>query len=329
MLFLPVRALPRPGRVEPGRPRRARTASAFDSYATAPAPGIPHPPFITNPNWDALRAAPGLLRSSDVVVASFPKTGTTLTEQVVLALLAGGDGAKLDPSSQNEWSDARGHGKYWVEKVAAVPGAGDGTGGELRMPLAKFASLPAPRVVKTHAPAEIFLGTDVATGALVPGLRIVYVTRDARDACVSAYYHAASPFKLGWPFAAWAKAWASGLFEHGTIWDHRRGWRARARESPDQVLWLRYEDVLADPEREIARVAAFVGVDATPELMHKVNALSNFDAMKRKAGKMAYFYRKGSAGDAKGHFDETLGAEFLAIEAREAASGGGLRGELE
>ena len=220
-------------------------------------------------------------------------------------------------------------GKYWVEKVAAVPGAGDGRGGELRMPLAKFASLPAPRVVKTHAPSEVFLGTDVATGALVPGLRIVYVTRDARDACVSAYYHAASPFKLGWPFAAWAKAWASGLFEHGTIWDHRRGWRARARESPDQVLWLRYEDVLADPEREISRVAAFVGVDATPELMHKVNALSNFDAMKQKAGKMAYFYRKGSAGDAKGHFDETLGAEFLAIEAREAASGGGLRGELE
>ena len=101
------------------------------------------------------------------------------------------------------------------------------------------------------------------------------------------------------------------------------------REAPDQVLWLRYEEVLADPEREIARVAAFVGVDATPELMQKVNALSNFDAMKQKAGKMAYFYRKGSAGDAKGHFDETLGAEFLAIEAREAASGGGMRGELE
>ena len=112
----PVRALPRPGRVEPGRPRRARTASACYSYATAPAPGIPHPPFITNPNWDALRAAPDLLRPSDVVIASFPKTGTTLTEQVVLALLAGGDGAKLDPSSQNEWSDARGHGKYQGSK---------------------------------------------------------------------------------------------------------------------------------------------------------------------------------------------------------------------
>ncbi|KAH8070489.1 hypothetical protein JL721_4879 [Aureococcus anophagefferens] len=240
--------------------------------------------------------------------------------------------SKADPSVRFRGPDASNRGvhgalaprKCWVEKVAAVPGAGDGRGGELRMPLAKFASLPAPRVVKTHAPSAIFLGTDVTTGALVPGLRIIYVTRDARDACVSAYYHAASPFKLGWPFAAWAKAWASGLFEHGTIWDHRRGWRARARESPDQVLWLRYEDVLADPEREIARVAAFVGVDATPELMHKVNALSNFDAMKQKAGKKAYFTARAARGR-QGPLRRHAGAA-LAIEAREAASGGGLRG---
>ena len=286
--------------------------------------GIPHPPFITNPNWDALRATPGLLRSGDVVVASFPKTGTTLTEQIVLLLLAGGDASKLDPSTQNEWSDDRGHGKYWVEKVVARGGGGGGgaaSSKERRMALETFDALPAPRVVKTHAPYSIFLGADVRTGDLLPGVKVVYVTRDARDACVSAYYHAANPQKLGWPFEAWATAWASGLFEHGTIWDHRRSWRTQRAKTPDQVLWLRYEDVLAEPRREIARVAAFLGVDATPELVERTHEASTFAAMKRTAGKMSSFYRKGEAGDSKGHFDATLDADFQAIEAREAPGG--------
>ena len=40
-------------------------------------------------------------RKSDVVITTFPKCGTTLTEQVVLLLLNGGDAAALDPLSKN------------------------------------------------------------------------------------------------------------------------------------------------------------------------------------------------------------------------------------
>ena len=279
--------------------------------------GVPHPPFITQPNWDALRGTAGLLRGTDVVVASFPKTGTTLTEQVVLCLLAGGDASKLDPSTQNEWNATRGHGKYWVEKVAAAPGgAAAGSSRPPPLDLAAFGALPAPRVVKTHAPFELFLGRD----ALAEGLRVIYVTRDARDACVSAYYHAANPHALGWPFGAWAAAWAGGFFEHGTIWAHRRSWRAAPR---GRVLWVTYEALLADPDAEIRRIAAFIGVEPTPDLVAKTRAASAFDAMRAKAGGMRRFYRRGTVGDAAAHFDAALAADFVAIEAREAAAGGG------
>ena len=39
-------------------------------------------------------------RATDVAVASYPKTGTTWVEQIVLLLLHGAD-AKLDPASRN------------------------------------------------------------------------------------------------------------------------------------------------------------------------------------------------------------------------------------
>ena len=274
--------------------------------------GVPPPPFITQPNWDALRATRGLLRASDVVVASFPKTGTTLTEQVVLSLLCGGDAAKLDPSSQNEWDARRGHGKYWVEKVAAVPGGVESS--RPTLDVAAFAAIPAPRVVKTHAPLDLFLGE----AAAFP--KVIYVTRDAKDACVSSYYHAANPHKRGWPFGAWAAAWAGGYFEHGTLWAHRRSWR---NAPPDRVLWVTYEDLVSDPDAEIRRIAAFVGVAAPPALVAKTRALSSFDAMRETAGDMKYFYRRGTVGDAARHFDADLAADFDAIEAREATTGGG------
>lgn len=285
--------------------------------------GVPHPPFIRQPNWDALRSAGGLFRESDVVVASFPKTGTTLTEQIVLSLLAGGDAAKLDPSTQNEWDAARGHGKYWVEKVDALGDGSAAEGKRRRLTLAEFAALPSPRVVKTHAPFGLFLGAS-PSGDLLPGLKVLYVTRDAKDACVSSFYHAANPSALGWAFTAWAKAWACGLFEHGDIWAHRRGWRAAPSAAGPGILWLRYEELLSDPDREIRRIAAFIGVDASEELVAKTRTNAAFDAMKAKAGAMTTFYRRGATGDAKAHFDAATAADFDAIEAREAAAGGGV-----
>ena len=85
-------------------------------------------------------------------------------------------------------------------------------------------------------------------------MQVVYVSRNAKDACVSAYYHAANPHKQGYPihffikllpelpwwprfpFDAWVKDWACGLFEHGTWFAHVAGWRMAAAAHPDQAF---------------------------------------------------------------------------------------------
>jgi hypothetical protein len=64
-----------------------------------------------------------------------------------------------------------------------------------------FDTAPAPRVIKTHAPLQLLLGTNGrGVEALPERTKVVVVSRNPLDACVSCYYHAWNPFKSGWPF---------------------------------------------------------------------------------------------------------------------------------
>ena len=89
-------------------------------------------------------------RDTDVAVASYPTTGTTWVEQIVLLLLHGAD-AKLDPASRTLRARRNPLGCVWLEPMVA-------SARRARMSLNQFADLPAPRVLKSHAPFDAFLG---------------------------------------------------------------------------------------------------------------------------------------------------------------------------
>ena len=284
--------------------------------------GVPHPPFIQQGNWNELRTARAGSRPTDTWVATFPKCGTTFMEQIVLLLRSDGDPSKLNPERLNFYDKERGNGKVWVEANINVLGVdiGPGPGGRNeRLSLSEFEDIPVPRTLKTHAPRHMFLGVapieppslsrDPSPAPIAPDVKVVYVSRNAKDACTSAYYHAANPHCLGFPFDAWVKNWMSGLFEHGTWMDHVKGWRREALTNPEQVLWVRYEDILDDPEREIRRVAAHIGVPASDRLVSDVALHSGFERMKLQAGGLKFF-RKGKVGDSRRHFSPSLDHEF-------------------
>jgi hypothetical protein len=89
---------------------------------------------------------------------------------------------------------------------------------------------------------------------LFPDAQFIHLIRDARG-CT------ASLKQLGW--------WGYGAVESLERWQRsiEAGIRARTWCRPDQYLEVRYEDLVADPRRELTRVCSFLGIDYVEEML--------------------------------------------------------------
>lgn len=293
--------------------------------------GVSHPGFIQQANWSLLREAMyNGTKAGDIWMVTYPKCGTTLMEQIVLLLINAGDASKLDPASKNQYNQTTKKGKVWVDGLQMIPpeslaaikkgkGKGKGKSKSGSMTWSEFEAIEAPRVLKTHAPRHMFLGVTPITPKsysdpgrpmpLAAGLKAIYVSRNAKDACVSGYYHDGNDKEGGMPFDAFAVNWMSGLWEHGRWSDHVISWRQEALTNPKQVLWVRYEDIVSSPKAEIEKIARFLEIAASDEVIAKTVHGSGFAAMKAQSGD-AHHMRKGTVGDSRNHFSQELEEEF-------------------
>jgi hypothetical protein len=89
--------------------------------------------------------------------------------------------------------------------------------------------------------------------AIWPDARIVVVVRDGRDVALSIMRMPFGPNNV-WAAARW---WARGI----------RVGRAAERKWPAQVLTVRYEDLVADPQEQVRVVCAHVGLTYREEML--------------------------------------------------------------
>lgn len=192
------------------------------------------------------------LEQTDVVISPFPKCGTTWLQQVVHSLRTGGD---LDFDDISEVVP-------WIETAFDL-------GQDLDAP-----QRATPRAFKSH------LGWD----AVPKGGRYIVALRDPRDALVSLFR-----FMEGWYFETGSidiETFARGEFtarDGRDYWEHLASWwRQRER---DDVLLLAYEHMHEDLAGTITRIAAFIGIELTPELLATVlqeSSLASMQAHKHK-----------------------------------------------
>jgi hypothetical protein len=87
--------------------------------------------------------------------------------------------------------------------------------------------------------------------ALYPAAKFVHIVRDVRDYCLSI-----------------RKAWGKDMLRAAQRWtDDVRRARADGAALGADYLELRYEDLLADTERELRRVCAFLGIEFQPDML--------------------------------------------------------------
>jgi len=153
--------------------------------------------------------------------------------------------------------------------------------------------------------------TVVEISAVYPEARIIHIIRDGRDAAVSAAHHARNFGR-----AKGARQDDDGLFEEAQIRKLAADWNARVgrtvQDGPrlfgDRYAEVRYEDLLARPEVETARLLRFLGTAADEKSVERCVAAASFERLSkgrvRGEEDSSSFFRKGVAGDWRDAFTE-------------------------
>jgi sulfotransferase family protein len=132
--------------------------------------------------------------------------------------------------------------------------------------------VPRPRFIKSH---EYF----------DPRYKkVIYVVRDPRDVALS-YYDFSRKYRHiedQHPLTSYVSDFVAGRLssaDWGTWGENVASW-VHTRNGRPGFLLLRYEDMLSNTERELTKVACFLGVDSAPERLASAVERSSADRMR-------------------------------------------------
>lgn len=210
-------------------------------------------------------------RDDDVIVATYAKSGTTWTQQIVGQLVfAGAEDVPINDLSP--WLDLRIMPPDTMEKLEAQDHR---------------------RVIKTHLPLDAL--------TFSPKAKYLYIGRDGRDVVWSFHNHHANgnalwyellndtPGRVGPPidppdpdirsyFRTWLEKDGYPIWSY---WENISTWWA-ARHLPN-VMLVHFAALKADPEGEMRRIAAFLECDIPEDRWPAILEHCSFDYMKAHA----------------------------------------------
>jgi len=122
--------------------------------------------------------------------------------------------------------------------------------------------------------------------ALLPQARYIHITRDGRDVAMSQLAKKGSFFL---ELRGYRRLSYANVFRRWVEWEGKA--RAVLYGGDLKVIHLRYEDLMADPEKEMRRVTAFLGLPFEPGMLDY--ASQNHDYPKWEAGSTDVVQRRG------------------------------------
>ena len=278
---------------------------------------MPRDPNDTNPAWCLYRYRGTMMssiamlagcrdfwtqfrgRPSDIIVASFPKSGTTWLQELVWRVV------HQETGPESGGGDTIEH-RFPLIDLPATP----------EFDLAPLEGLAEPRLLKTHMPYHL-----LPEGVTSSGTKVLYVSRDPRDVCVS-FYHFSRLMayqKYRGTFAEFRDRFTNDLVVYGPYREHVKGYL----EHSDTVLCLTYEQMHQDRASVVRKVAEFLDVALSEEQVEGIVSNTSFGVMKENPGtnfqqwnKTGFitegrFMRKGVVGDWKNYFTEEESDKFM------------------
>ena len=213
-------------------------------------------------------------RDDDIVIATYAKSGTTWTQQIVAQLVFNG-AEGLDVAAMSPWLDLR-----VPPKAVKLP---------------QVAAQTHRRFIKTHLPVDALVFS--------PKAKYLYIGRDGRDVVWSLYNHHANandfwyealndtPGRVGPPiepppdsirqyFLDWLDRDGHPFWP---FWENVRSWWA-IRDLPN-VLLMHFAELKADMPGQIRRIADFLETPIDDSRWPTILEHCSFAYMKRHAAK--------------------------------------------
>ena len=252
------------------------------------------------------------LRDDDIWIVTYPKSGTTWTQELVWMLINEVDQeqAQTPQFLRSPFLEcAAVNSLEFLTQVGKRPDHAE-LCRALADPLRFLDTVEGRRVIKTHLPFEFL------PPKLLETCKVIYVARNPKDVVVSYYHHNVIIPGHGFVgnFDQFAQFFKEGPILYGNYWQHLLGgWN---RRDHNNVMFLWYEDMKTDQENIIDALCKFLDHPLPLKLKHDLLDHVRFDKMKRNpatnpSGALALpagqdFMRKGQVGDWRNYFDKQM-----------------------
>ncbi|KAF8690106.1 hypothetical protein HU200_041343 [Digitaria exilis] len=265
-------------------------------------------------------------RRDDVFLVTYPKSGTTWLKALVFTVL----NRSVHPVS-DAGHPLLSHNPHGLVPFLEYP---DRT----MYPVMELEELPSPRLLSTHVPPVL-----LPSGISTLGCRVVYLCREPKVVLVSTWHYMNKRGRECWSgggggawhymnkvyrdcFTEFDRAFelfCEGVSLYGPIWDHYLGYWKQSVAEPNRVLFLKYDEMMADTGNHVKRLAEFFGDPFTVEeessgIVQDIVKLCSFENLKKMpvncsgvtnpidglAIENSVFFRTGKVRDWENHMTE-------------------------
>ncbi|CAJ1080424.1 sulfotransferase 2B1-like [Xyrichtys novacula] len=239
-------------------------------------------------------------RPDDILIATYPKSGTTWMQEIVPLIMSGGDPASVE--TLPNWDRVP-----WLEENRAYT--------------LNLDQRPSPRTFSTHYKYDMLPRSFFETKP-----KVIYVMRNPKDVFTSAFhYFGTTSFlvKPG-PQSEFLHKFLDGQVMFGSWFDHVKSWLNA--EEKDRIMYISYEELFMDLKDSVARIAKFLEKPLEAEAVEKIadrclfknmkqNNMSNYSLVPAEYMDQtkSEFLRKGIAGDWKNQLTEAEAERFDAV----------------
>lgn len=248
---------------------------------------------------------------SDIFICSYPKSGTTWMQHIVISLLLlhreknGRNSSTLSYDHVSDFAPFFEIDPHWNES-GIIPQIQD-----------RHNQL-GRRVFNTH------LRGDMLPGGAPKTSKFIYITRSPLDVCVSFYHHLSHQMEGCYEGSLneFYDDWIDGKIPFGTWPDHLLSYASLVANK--DVGLFSYEEMIGDLEESVDRLVHFLELDdyLTKEDVKDILPLFSFDSMKKDLKKFQpksvkwkgnfTFLRKGTIGDEKDMLSNEQRLQFKA-----------------